>query len=101
LEVLGAAAAISAPFVSDWETGYSGGNVSGLILAILTPLGITGKFMAVPLGLSVIGNTAPSIYSICFGFQTCIPPLTFVPRYILSIVATAMYVFSCSYAYKS
>jgi len=101
LEVFGAAAAVSAPSVSDWETRYSDGDISGLILAILAPLGTFGKILVIPLGLSVIGNTAPTIYSLGFVFQTCVPSLIFVPRYVFSIIATAMYVFYCSCNYNA
>ncbi|TFY67151.1 hypothetical protein EVG20_g4038 [Dentipellis fragilis] len=90
LQCFGAAAAISAPFVPEWNAGYADGNVGGLVAAMLGPVGGFGKFLTVLLSLSVMGNNAPTIYSLCLGFQTFIPPLVIVPRYVFSILATAI-----------
>ncbi|KAI0042823.1 NCS cytosine-purine permease [Auriscalpium vulgare] len=90
LQCLGAAAAISAPFVPDWNDGYADGNVGGLVAAMLHPVHGFGKFLTVLLSLSVTANNAPTIYSMCLGFQTFIPPLVIVPRYVFSILATAI-----------
>jgi purine-cytosine permease-like protein len=86
---LGAAAAISAPSIPAWEAGYAGGNVGGLISAMLHPSGKMGKVLMVLLSLSVTANNGPTIYSMCMGFQTLIPPLVAVPRYVFSVVTTA------------
>jgi purine-cytosine permease-like protein len=86
---LGAAAAISASSVPAWEAGYAGGNVGGLISAMLHPSGKVGKVLMVLLSLSVTANNGPTIYSMCMGFQTLIPPLVAVPRYVFSVVTTA------------
>jgi len=90
LQCLGAAAAITAPVVPAWEVGYAGGNVGGLVEAMLQPVGKFGKVLMVFISLSVIGNNAPTIYSFGMSFQTCIPPLVVVPRYVFSVIATAV-----------
>ena len=88
LQCLGAAAAISAPSVPEWNAGYTGGNVGGLLNAMLSPVGGFGKFLMVLLSLSVTGTNTPTIYSMCMEFQVLIPQLVVVPRYVFSVVAT-------------
>ncbi|KAF8480312.1 NCS cytosine-purine permease, partial [Russula ochroleuca] len=90
LQCLGAAAAISAPSVPDWNAGYTDGDVGGLLNAMLSPVGGFKKVLMVVLSLSVTGNNAPTIYSMCMAFQTLIPPLSAVPRYVFSVLATAV-----------
>jgi purine-cytosine permease-like protein len=76
--------------VPDWEAGYTDGNVGGLLNAMLSPAGGFGKVLVVLLSLSVTAANAPTIYSICIDFQTLIPPLAVVPRYVFSVFATAV-----------
>lgn len=90
LECLGAAAAITAPVVPAWEAGYAGGNVGGLVNAMLHPVGKFKKVLMVFVSLSVAGTNAPTIYSFCMCFQTLIPPLVALPRYVFSVIATAV-----------
>lgn len=90
IECLGAAAAISAPSVHAWNIGYTGGNVGGLINAMLSPVGKFGKVLMVFLSLSVTASNAPAMYSTCIDFQALIPPLVVVPRYVLSVFVTAL-----------
>ncbi|KAH7911184.1 permease for cytosine/purines, uracil, thiamine, allantoin-domain-containing protein [Hygrophoropsis aurantiaca] len=91
MECLGAAAVLAAPTVPSWNTGYgTAGNIGGLLEAMLQPVGNFGKFLTVLLSLSVTGNIACTLYSICFNFQVCIPRLEKVPRYVFSIVGTAI-----------
>ncbi|KAI9458940.1 NCS cytosine-purine permease [Lactarius psammicola] len=90
LQCLGASAAITAPVVSAWEAGYAGGNVGGLVDAMLQPVGKFGKVLMVFVSLSVTGNNAPTIYSFGMSFQTFMPPLVVVPRYVFSVIATAV-----------
>lgn len=90
LQCLGAAAAITAPVVPAWEAGYAGGNVGGLVDAMLQPVGKFGKVLMVFISLSVTGNNAPTIYSFGMCLQTLIPPLLVVPRYVFSVIATAV-----------
>ncbi|KIJ06400.1 hypothetical protein PAXINDRAFT_92066 [Paxillus involutus ATCC 200175] len=89
LECLGAAAVLAAPNVPTWNAGYgTAGNVGGLLEAMLSPAGNFGKFLTVMLSLSVTGNIACTLYSICFNFQVLAPGLSKVPRYVFSIVGT-------------
>jgi purine-cytosine permease-like protein len=89
---LGAAAVVAAPGVPEWELGYRGGNVGGLLEAMLHPTKGFGKFLTVLLSLSVVGNIAGCCYSISIGLQVFIPSLVAVPRYVFSIIAIAVYV---------
>lgn len=91
LQCLGAAAVLAAPNVPSWNAGYgTDGNVGGLLEAMLSPVGNFGKFLTVLLSLSVTGNIACTLYSICFNFQVMIPAMSKVPRYVFSIVGTAI-----------
>ncbi|KAF8480409.1 NCS cytosine-purine permease, partial [Russula ochroleuca] len=90
LQCLGAAAAISAPSVPDWNAGYTDGNVGGLLNAMLSPVGKFGKVLVVFLSLSVTATNAPAMYSMCIAIQTLIPPFAAVPRYVFSVFASAV-----------
>ena len=90
LQALGAAVAIASTYVPSWADGYQGGNVGGLLAATLSPAGGFGKFLTVLLSLSVTGNIAASFYSISINLQVLAPSFVLVPRYVFSIVATAM-----------
>ncbi|KAF8991748.1 cytosine-purine permease [Cyathus striatus] len=92
IQSMGAAVAAAAPAVPVWNEGYAGGNVGGLLEAMLRPVGGFGKFLTVLLSLSVVSNIAATFYSISLNLQICIPPFVAVPRYIFSIVATAIVV---------
>lgn len=83
--------AINAPLIPVWNAGYADGNVGGLLEAMLRPTGNFGKFLTVLLSLSVTGNIAASFYSISLNIQVFIPWLVIVPRYVFSVLATAMY----------
>ena len=90
LQCLGAAVVVATPFVPAWNEGYADGNVGGLIEAMLQPTGNFGKFLTVLMALSVTANIAPTFYSFSLGFQVFIPPLAVIPRYMFSLLATAM-----------
>ncbi|KAI0711159.1 NCS cytosine-purine permease [Cerioporus squamosus] len=90
IQCLGAAVVLSAPFVPAWETGYADGNVGGLVEATLQPTGNFGKFLTVLMALSVTANIAPTFYSFSLSFQVFIPPFAVIPRYMFSILATAI-----------
>lgn len=91
LQCVGAAFAAAAPSVPSWNDGYAGGNIGGLLEAVLQPTKGFGKFLTVLLSLSVVGNIAATLYSASLNVQIFIPPLVVVPRYVFSIVTTAMY----------
>jgi NCS1 nucleoside transporter family len=91
VECLGAAAALAAPSVDSWNLAYGpDGNVGGLLEAMLSPVGNFGKFLTVMLSLSVSANIACTLYSMCFNFQVLVPKLAAVPRYVFSVVGTAI-----------
>lgn len=90
LQCLGAAIAVAASSVPVWEQGYAGGNVGGLLEAMLCPVGNFGKFLTVLLSLSVAGNNAATMYSMSINLQVIVPIVVSVPRYVFSVVATAM-----------
>lgn len=89
-QILGAACAVSAPFNPSWESGYTGGNVGGLLSAILAPAGTFGKILVVLLALNVTANNGGALYSATLNFQTAIPWLVILPRYAMAIIATAV-----------
>ncbi|KAF8991745.1 cytosine-purine permease [Cyathus striatus] len=86
----GAAVAAAASGVPAWNEGYSGGNVGGLLEAMLRPIGGFGKFLTVLLSLSVVPNMAAAFYSFSLNVQVVFPPFVAVPRYVFSIAATAI-----------
>ncbi|KAL4068556.1 permease for cytosine/purines, uracil, thiamine, allantoin-domain-containing protein [Scleroderma yunnanense] len=91
LECLGAAAVLAASNVPSWNEGYgTAGNIGGLLNAMLSPLGGFGKFLTVMLSLSVTANIACTLYSMCFNFQVLVPSFSKVPRYVFSILGTAI-----------
>jgi hypothetical protein len=87
---LGAAVVVATPGVPEWEQGYVGGNVGGLLEAMLHPTKGFGKFLTVLLSLSVAGNIASTFYSFSINVQIFIPWLVIVPRYVFSVLATAL-----------
>ena len=76
--------------MTSWGDGYDGGNVGGLLAAMLSPTKGFGKFLTVLLSLSTAGNIAAAFYSISINFQVLMPFLVVVPRYVFSIVGMAM-----------
>ena len=90
LQCFGAAVAVAISSVPAWEQGYLGGNVGGLLEAVLSPLGNFGKFLTVLLSLSVAGNNSVAFYCISINLQVFMPIFAAVPRYVFSVVATAM-----------
>ncbi|KAF8991746.1 permease for cytosine/purines, uracil, thiamine, allantoin-domain-containing protein [Cyathus striatus] len=90
IQSMGAAVAAVAPAVPVWDEGYAGGNVGGLLEAMLRPVGGFGGLLTVLLSLSLVSNLSASFYVMSLNLQICIPPSVAVPRYIFSIVATAI-----------
>ncbi|KAF8636998.1 hypothetical protein AX17_003111 [Amanita inopinata Kibby_2008] len=90
LQCLGAAVAIASTYVPSWADGYQGGDIGGLLAAMLHPTKGFGRFLTVLLSLSVAGNIAATFYSISLNLQVFIPFLVVVPRYVFSIVAIAI-----------
>lgn len=90
LLILGAAIGGAIPNVPDWDAANTANSVGGVVTAMLSPAGGFGKFIAVILALSVIGNIAVSMYSIALNMQMFLPILTRVPRAAFSIITTGV-----------
>lgn len=92
MQCLGAACAIAAPTVPSWTAAFEGGNVGGLLAEMLSPVGTFGKVLVVLLAINLTSNIAATFYSITLNFQILVPRLVVLPRYLLSLAATAVYV---------
>ena len=88
--VLGAAIGGAIANVPTWEAGYATNSVGGVLAAMLLPIGRFGKFVVVVLSFSLLGNNAATMYSITLNLQLLVPQLLRVPRYVFSIVITAI-----------
>ena len=89
-QCLGAACAIAAQTVPSWTAAFKGDNVGGLLAEMLSPVGGFGKFLVVMLAINLTSNIAATFYSITLNFQILVPHLVVLPRYILSLAATAV-----------
>lgn len=90
LMTLGAALAGALPNNPDWQKGYDENQVGGLLAGVLARAGTFGKVVLTLLTLTLLGNTCAAFYAITLNFQTLIPWLFRVPRYVFSILATAI-----------
>ncbi|KAI9742636.1 MAG: hypothetical protein M1818_003777 [Claussenomyces sp. TS43310] len=90
LLILGAAIGGAVPNVPEWSAAYEVNSTGGVLTAMLSPAGGFGKFVAVLLALSVIGNIGISMYSISLNIQMLLPILTRVPRPLFSLLTTAI-----------
>lgn len=90
LMVLGAAIGGATPNIPSWSEGYELYSVGGVLQAMLLPAGGFGRFVAVLLSLSVVGNLAAAMYSISLNFQLLVPFFVRVPRFVFSIVYTVV-----------
>ncbi|KAL2862507.1 purine-cytosine permease family protein [Aspergillus lucknowensis] len=90
LMTLGAAIGATMTSVSEWADGYATYGVGGVLEAMLQPAGGFGKFVAVLLSFSLLGNLAASMYSISLNFQLLLPFFVRIPRFIFSIAYTAI-----------
>lgn len=90
LMVLGAAIGGATPNIESWTEGYDSYSVGGVLQAMLLPAGGFGRFVAVLLSLSVIGNLAATMYSITLNFQLLVPLFVRIPRNIFAIVYTCV-----------
>ncbi|KAF3066351.1 Purine-cytosine permease fcyB [Daldinia childiae] len=90
LMILGASIGGAINSIPEWEAGYESTQVGGVLAAMLSRAGGFGKFVVVVLSLTLLGNIAATMYSITLNFQILIPQLVVVPRYMFSIVVTAI-----------
>lgn len=57
---------------------------------MLRPAGGFGKFIAVLLAFSLIGNVSASMYSVNLNWQILVPWFAHLPRIIFSVITTAV-----------
>jgi purine-cytosine permease-like protein len=88
--VLGSAIGNAVANNPTWQAGYDQTLVGGVLAAMLSPAGGFGKFLVVLLSFSLLGNLAGTSYSVTLNLQLLVPPLVRVPRYLFSIVSTAI-----------
>ncbi|KAI5463340.1 hypothetical protein BGZ63DRAFT_412965 [Mariannaea sp. PMI_226] len=98
LLILGAAIGGAVPNVDSWQTAWDSYGIGGVLAEMLRPAGGFGKFILVILGLSVIGNTVMSNYSVGLNLQMLIPIFAKVPRIIFVIVTMAVMIPMAIYA---
>ncbi|KAI1282763.1 purine-cytosine permease [Xylaria sp. FL0933] len=92
-ELLGAAIATAIPSVSAYSNAYSESGVGGLLAQVLVPrLGRFGEFCVVVLALSIIANNCPNIYSVSLSLQVLAYRTERVPRFVWTVVGTAVYI---------
>ena len=78
LMTLGAAIGATVLVTPDWNDAYELNSIGGVMAAMLHPAGGFGRFVTLILALSVIANTAPSVYSLSLNFQILLPVLHIV-----------------------
>ena len=88
--ILGAAIGGATTNVASWAQGYESNSAGGVLAAMLQPAGGFGKFLVVILSFSILGNISATMYSITLNFQILLPWLMRVPRFLFSIVITAI-----------
>lgn len=91
LMVLGAAIGGATPNIPSWSEGYANHSVGGVLQAMLLPAGDFGRFVAVLLSLSVVGNMAAGMYSVSLGFQLLVPRyFVHIPRWVFAVVCVVV-----------
>ncbi|KAF8804560.1 hypothetical protein BYT27DRAFT_7107291 [Phlegmacium glaucopus] len=89
--MIGAAFAAAAPGIPSWITGFQeGSNVGGLLAPVLAPAGGFGRFLLVLIALSTLSACAPTIYTFGNSFMAITPLFARVPRYVFTVVSTAI-----------
>ena len=73
--------------------GYEDSGAGGLLAAVLfPPLGGFGKFCLVILGLSIIANNCPNVYTVGLAAQVFGRWAQAIPRFVWTTVATGVYI---------
>jgi purine-cytosine permease-like protein len=113
IQILGAAFAAAALSgeVPTWEAAFGDGSVGGLVGVAMEPMKGFGKFLLVIFSLGMIcaylslsplsslayacpvraANNAPTQYAFSLSLQIVFPFLTRLPRFLLPIAGTAIY----------
>ncbi|KAL4965653.1 eukaryotic translation initiation factor 3 subunit G-domain-containing protein [Aspergillus stella-maris] len=73
-----------------YQLGYDATGNGGLVGAVLDPLGGFGKFCLVILGLSIVANNCPNIYSVALTVQVLSRYAQRVPRFIWTLAGTGV-----------
>jgi len=90
--MLGAAFGISAPDVPAWKNASEANSPGPLLNVVLAGhVGSFGKFLTVLLALSALGSIIPATYAFGIAVQTFFPPLRFLPRFVMSSLAVAIF----------
>ncbi|KAI1634253.1 NCS1 nucleoside transporter [Biscogniauxia mediterranea] len=92
LMTLGAAIGGAISNVPAWQAGYDSTGVGGVLASMASRAGGFGEFLVVALAFTMLGNIAATMYSITLNFQMLVPALVRVPRYVFSVVVTAVVV---------
>ncbi|KAI1495779.1 NCS1 nucleoside transporter [Biscogniauxia marginata] len=90
LMTLGAAIGGAISNVPGWQEGYDTTAVGGVLASMASSAGGFGEFIVVALAFTMLGNISATMYSITLNFQILVPQLVRVPRYVFSIVVTAI-----------
>ncbi|KAI0018937.1 permease for cytosine/purines, uracil, thiamine, allantoin-domain-containing protein [Xylariomycetidae sp. FL0641] len=90
LMTLGAAIGGALSSIPEWTAGYETNAVGGVLASMVSPAGGFGKFVVVILSFTMLGNIAATMYSITLNFQILVPQLVVVPRYVFSVLVTAI-----------
>ncbi|KAK4103997.1 hypothetical protein N658DRAFT_419633 [Parathielavia hyrcaniae] len=90
LMTLGSAIGNAIANVPHWQAAYDETLVGGVLAAMLAPAGGFGKFLVVLLSFSLLGNLAATSYSVTLNLQLLLPFLVRVPRYLFSVVFSAI-----------
>ncbi|KIK55962.1 hypothetical protein GYMLUDRAFT_174938 [Collybiopsis luxurians FD-317 M1] len=89
--IIGAAFAAAAPAIPVWEAGLGDGEDFGrFLVSILEPVGGFGKFLVVVGALTVTAPCAITMYSFGVSLMSISPWFAMVPRYIYSLICTAI-----------
>ena len=91
-EMLGLAVATAITNTPSYADGYKNAHIGGLLAAVLfPPLGRFGQFCLIILGMSIIANNCPNIYSLTFSLQVMGRWTQAVPRFIWTFFGTLVY----------
>ncbi|KAI9789441.1 MAG: hypothetical protein M1833_002414 [Piccolia ochrophora] len=92
-EMLGAAVVTATINTPEYAAAYEESKIGGLLGAVLfPPLGRFGEFCVVVLGLSIIANNCPNIYSVSLSLQVLARQTQNVPRFVWVFIATLVYI---------
>lgn len=91
-ELLGAAVGTAMASNVAYKTAYDDSAVGGLLAQVLVPrLGRFGEFCVVLLGLSIVGNNCPNLYSVALSLQLLSEHTSRVPRFLWTFLCTLAY----------